>query len=270
MNINSIKNIAAQNCCYDQNKNPIQIGDMVCFANGTAYGGTPVYTAIVDKIKPDVNKIHVNSQHTGTNVYLRAQYCLNVSKLFNIDINLTASEILKEKQKIQSQKIIEKQIIGIFINKNERGFFYIKISSKPGQDISKSDIKNAIDNFIKDSMCQNIFILDKHFVFKPVSISNINPYLFNSSYGYFHYYDFHNNKKPYYLFYQASYLSIRDFYNISHIEKYAHKHDLTNFMFINENGKYLFGENTYNNNLLYVKNIESVLDQYVNIFKNFS
>lgn len=277
MNISSIKNIASQNCCFDQNNNPIQVGDMVCFANGTAYGGgTPVYTAIVDKIKCESNKIHVISKEVGSKVYLRANYCLNVSKLFNIDVTAMNNEIVKAKNKLDSEKIITKQIMGLFIDKSDifnkkdkqynHGIFELLVNSQPGSiNITNEDIISSIEKFKTDSNIEIIFILNKDFQFIPYD-KHINPFMNSPIYGYFNRY--YSNKDNNIKYYKANKVNEEDYYPSSSHRAILRSYKLTDVLFFANDNNHIFGEGAiYYNNMRYSKQWENVLEQYLKIFK---
>lgn len=277
MNLHSIKNIAIQNCCYDTNQNPIQVGDMVCFSHGTVLGGgSPVYTAIVDKIKCESNKIHVISKEIGSKVYLRANHCLNVSKLFNIDVAAMNNEIVEAKNKLDSEKIITRQIMGIFIEKSDifnkedkqhnYGIFELLVNSQPGRNnITNEDIISSIEKFKADSNIEINFILNKDFQFIPYD-KHIHPFMSSTIYGYFnHYYSNDSNNIKYY---KANKVNKEDYHFSSSQQAILHSYKLTDVLFFANDDHYIFGESTrYYNNMRYAKQWRNVLEQYLDIFK---
>lgn len=277
MNLNSIKNIATSNCCFDINQNPIQVGDMVCFSHGTVPGGgSPVYTAIVDKIKCESNKIHVISKEVGSKVYLRANHCLNVSKLFNINVVAMNNEIVEAKNKLDSEKIITKQIMGLFIDKSNilnkedkqhnHGIFELLVNSQPGSNITKEDIISSIEKFKADSNIEILFILNKDFQFIPYD-KHINPFMNSPMYGYFNRY-YSNINNNHIKYYKANKFNEEDYYPSSSQRAILRSYKLTDVLFFTHDSEHIFGESVeYYNNMRYSKQWKNVLEQYLKIFK---
>jgi hypothetical protein len=267
MKINAIKNVAAQNCCFDMNKNPIQVGDMICFANGTAYGGgTPVYTGIVDKIKANDNRVHVKSNAVGVKVYLRAQYCLNISSLFNVDVNSSAENIMQEQEKVKQSKITTRMIFGIYHSATEYGLMEIAVNSTPGQAISNTDINKSISSFIEKTNIEDILILDKNFKFVDVSKCH-KPHFYPRGRGHFFMY-----KEKDYVLFQASKEAIHDtLWTPRRISPYLSSYQLKDFLFTSttESRTFYFGENSSSNPFCKEEVFKSILDQYTTIFKSF-
>lgn len=277
MDLQSIKNVAIQNCCFDMDQNPIQVGDMVCFSRGNvAGGGSPVYTAIVDKIKCESNKIHVISKEVGSKVYLRANHCLNVSKLFNIDVTAMNNEIVEAKNKLDSEKIITKQIMGLFIDKSNifnkedkqynHGIVELLVNSQPGSiHITNEDIISSIEKFKTDSNIEIIFILNKDFQFIPYD-KHINPFMNSPIYGYFNRY--YSNKDNNIKYYKANKVNVEDYYPSSSQRAILSSYKLTDVLFFANDNDHIFGEGAiYYNNMRYSKQWENVLKQYLDIFK---
>lgn len=267
MKINAIKNIAAQNCCFDMNNNPIQIGDMICFANGTVYGGgTPVYTATVDKIRPADNRVHVKSDDIGVKVYIRAQYCLNVSALFNVDVNSSAESLEREQERIKQSKITTRMIFGIYHTPDDYGLVEIAVNSKPGKTINSDDITEAISSFKEKTNIEDILILNRNFIF--VSVDKCNkPHFYPRGRGHFYSY----KEKDFHLF-QATKEAITEvMWTPRRISSYLNTYKLQDFVFTSpgDTRNIYFGENSSVNPFCKEEVFLSILKQYTTIFKSF-